>query len=109
MLKLRNARKQEALILATLKALEQVGDEAAVPYVEQLALANPKSPAQYRIRESARECLPYLRSGAAQRQGSQTLLRASSSDAGQQTNVLLRPAVNVSTVEEAQLLRGASE
>lgn len=107
-LRMGNAQKQEALLIAILKALEQVGDEEAVPYVKQLANGQAKTRIQQHVQDRARECLPFLEAGASQRQGSQILLRASSIDATQ-PDVLLRPAAGSSVTEPVQLLRAGKE
>jgi HEAT repeat protein len=107
-LRMGNSRKQEALMVAILKALEQVGDESAVPYVKQLAFGAARTRIQQRVQEKAQECLPFLEVGATQRQGSQTLLRASSVDASQ-PDVLLRSASGAKVVEPTQLLRAGSD
>src|SRR5262249_22079062 len=65
--------KDGALRVAILKALEQIGDERAFPYVQHICLRY--SP--YQVRHAAEECLPYLRLRAAQAHQAQTLLRAS--------------------------------
>ena len=109
MLRMGNAQKHEALIRAILKALEQVGDEAAVPYVKQLASGYAKTRAQQRVQDCAKECLPFLEAGANQRLGSQTLLRASSATGAAQPDILLRPAAEATVSESTQLLRAGSE
>jgi len=61
------------LTLCALRALEQVGDENAIPIVERLA---SMFMSDARIADAARECLPYLRTNVEQSRQSQTLLRA---------------------------------
>lgn len=104
------------LILATLTALEQIGDEKALPIVEQLASSEPLTQnrlgvrkkalriANLEIREAAQNCLPFLRERAAAQKASQELLRASSPD----TNIadLLRPASSQTTAPQ-ELLRAS--
>ena len=94
----------ENLLLAILAALEQVGDEAAVPYVKRLADSRAITREQRRIQQKAEACLPYLESCANQRRGSQTLLRASSIDSTR-PEILLRPASGNTDTEPEQLLR----
>ena len=50
-----------ALVLAILKALEQVGDAKAIPFVEALAAKNDLGATNLEVRRAAKECLPYLR------------------------------------------------
>ena len=90
-LSLANARRDYDLILATLKALEQVGDVSAVGYVQKLVQAQALTAAQRRIVQAAQECLPYLLKRAEANEGSEYLLRAAYGvDAAPET--LLRPA-----------------
>lgn len=107
-LKIGNARHEETLLLAILKALEQVGDEAALPYVQRLVDSQPVTRAQIRVRQKAVECLPFLESGASQRRGHDILLRASSMDSAQ-PEILLRPAASGAITESDQLLRAGIE
>lgn len=104
-LKLENARTQGDLISAILKAFQQVGDSAAIPYVEQLAAASPQSPQEQRIVQEARECLPYLHISAQNHAASHTLLRASSQTDATPENALLRPAREQAESRPEQLLR----
>lgn len=67
---------ETAYILAILKALEQIGTKDSVKPVSQLAGAKPKTDAGCKIRDAARECLPFLQARAEQQEISQTLLRA---------------------------------
>jgi hypothetical protein len=94
------------LILAILRALEQIGDEKAVPYVERLA---EKAGGDRQIRETATACLPYLEARAATQRASRTLLRPSSASAvaTPASNTLLRPAQYSSPTEPEQLLRAS--
>lgn len=102
-LSLGNARKDYDLILATLKALEQVGDMSALGYVQKLAQAQPLTAAQRRVVQAAQDCLPYLLKRAEANEGSQYLLRAAHAiDASPET--LLRPA-SEQNVPQDDLLR----
>ncbi|HZO87572.1 MAG TPA: hypothetical protein VFB38_04475 [Chthonomonadaceae bacterium] len=107
MLKMSYARAQADFILAVLKALEQVGDAAAVPYVARLANSVPHSARQRRVREAAIECLPYLQDRAQQSQMRQTLLRASNVS-GTAPEVLLRPAAGKAGDVPEQMLRASA-
>ena len=86
---------------AILRALEQIGDEKAVPVVEKVARTarNPQ------VRTAAQECLPFLQQRAEQARIEQTLLRASTSTASPDT--LLRPTVATTPTEPQQLLRAS--
>ncbi|HLK56572.1 MAG TPA: hypothetical protein VKU00_08410 [Chthonomonadaceae bacterium] len=103
MLKMSNAVRDRDLLLAILKALQQVGDAMSVPYVQRLANSITLIPSQKQIRQVAEECLPWLTDRAAQKRASDTLLRAAASDP-EDTAVLLRP-VGHSPTEPQQLLR----
>lgn len=89
-------------LLAILKALEQVGDEKAVPYVERLA----RTAKQERLRTAARACLPFLTQRVTQEQVHRTLLRASE-PASIPLDELVRPAGTNAEVAPAQLLRAS--
>jgi hypothetical protein len=104
MLTLTNARQYEECLLAILQALQQIGDETALLYVEQLANAKPASNAERRVCEAAQDCLPFLRERASLTNSSQTLLRASSATATGM-EMLVRPASGVGIEDDKQLLR----
>lgn len=89
------------LKIAILSALEQIGDEKAIPRVEKLA----RSARNLQVRAAAQECLPYLTVRAEQARVEQTLLRASTPAASPDT--LLRPTVAASPTEPQQLLRAS--
>jgi hypothetical protein len=97
------ANRDHALILAILKAMEQVGDPAAVGYVTKLAQSRPLTVAQRRVVQAAKECLPYLQRRADLNENSQFLLRASQAEE-LSPHTLLRPASRQETAPE-QLLR----
>lgn len=102
-------RRNIEFVLATLQALQQVGDATALPTVQKLAESRGRSAAAQRVRAAAQECLPFLQQRAAQAQASQTLLRASDSLAIP-SDTLLRPAQSGNTpVEEKTMLRPAME
>jgi hypothetical protein len=87
------------LVLAILKALEQIGDDRAVLYVEALTVSRDTA-----IREAAVACLPFLKARAEQQRLSQTLLRASRA-ADTTPELLLRPARGTGETDPQQLLR----
>jgi hypothetical protein len=104
MLTLANARTHSKFLVALLTALEQVGDQTAVPYVESLVKTQPLTSQQKKVHEAACHCLPYLQEQARQDQYSQTLLRASSVP-NVSPETLLRPVSSPAGVETAYLLR----
>ena len=93
------------LVLAILKALEQIGDGGALPYVEKLAEGNGQYLAAKdgRVWNAAKACLPFLRERAAQESVSKTLLRPSAEAASPDT--LLRPVTGRTETPPQQLLR----
>jgi len=92
------------LQIAILKALQQVGDEAAVPHVERLAGPSALGFRQKQVQQAAIDCLPFLIDRAAQLRVSQSLLRASSATPSA-TDGLLRPADGDVTGTPDHLLR----
>ena len=97
---------RDALRLAALKALEQVGDSSAIPVVERLANCAPQTPREERIRQAAIECLPMLRANCGEVETARTLLRASQSEDAR-PDTLLRPASGSGQTGSAELLRGS--
>jgi hypothetical protein len=91
-------------LIAALKALEQIGDGEALPFVERLAEGRQRTAGAERVQVAARDCLPYLRLRADKARASQTLLRASSAS-DTPPNLLLRPAQSRDDAEPEQLLR----
>ena len=105
LLTLSNAREQSDLIVAILQAFQQVGDTAAIPYVEQLANATPRSAQERKVVAEAQECLPYLKLCAGNNAASHSLLRPSSmTDLAAEDNLLRAVRENPETRSE-QLLR----
>jgi hypothetical protein len=98
------------LILAVLKALEQIGDEQAVPFVQKLANGEGLAARYSGIREAAQECLPALQQRAERERSRQTLLRAASAS-DTPSDMLLRPASGALEADPQQLHRasGAEE
>ncbi len=80
------------LTLDVLKALQQIGDERAIPIVEELTIQPQFVPSDIalQVQNAAIECLPYLRISAERQKMASTLLRGS----GEPVNpdILLRPA-----------------
>jgi hypothetical protein len=85
-----------------LKALEQVGDPDAIPFVERIIQSKI-----YRVRQAAQECLPYLQARCEEQAKRETLLRASESTGGKEE--LLRVPAQNSDSESEQLLRVSNE
>ncbi|MCW3055439.1 MAG: hypothetical protein JWN14_4609, partial [Chthonomonadales bacterium] len=107
-LTLPNARTQSELMVAILQAFQQVGDNAAIPYVESLAVSKPRTPQEQKVVQEAQECLPYLRLCASNNSASHSLLRASSfTDTA--TDNLLRPSWDNPETRPEQLLRPSDQ
>jgi hypothetical protein len=104
-LTLKNARTHADLIVAILKAFQQVGDTAAIPVVERLANARPFTAQERKIVAEAQECLPYLHLCAVNNSASHSLLRASSQGGAAAADNLLRPAWENPEIRPEQLLR----
>ncbi len=124
--------RNEDLIIAILRAYEQVGDETALPCVESLANETPdtlssaqdsrmsesiitgllgaklKAAPSAHITAAAQSCLSYLRVRVEQQRASQTLLRGASANAVA-PNTLLRPAQASEATHPEQLLRPARD
>ena len=107
MLKVSNARRYAELQVAILKAMEQVGDAAALPYVQNLAKSQAWTQRQRRVVEAANECLPYLEIRARQENHANTLLRPAGIDQSS-ADVLLRPALTPPNEPPEELLRATS-
>lgn len=88
--------------LQTLKALEQIGDESAIPVVQNLA--SPTLNQNTMVQQAASECLEFLRVNAGRQREMQTLLRASAA-ATAAPDTLLRPASGSMDTAPEQLLR----
>lgn len=88
------------LVLAVVKAMEQVGDETAIAPVRHLTKSLWKP-----VREAAQECLPFLYQRANEQRASQGLLRPADNTAT--PDVLLRPAIETPDPPE-QLLRATT-
>jgi hypothetical protein len=90
------------LQIAVLKAMEQVGDEAALPHVEALAEMETKDPERSAVRDAARACLPFLYIHIEQAKIGQELLRAAGDPV---TDHLLVAASGLQQEPKEQLLR----
>ena len=90
--------------VATLKALEQIGDKPEIPLVEKLAEMNARSPDSQRIRDAAMQCLPLLKIRAGLVAEAKTLLRASKSE-NEESGMLLRAATGPDDAKPDELLR----
>lgn len=91
------------LSLVILKALEQIGDASALPYVAQAA----KTARSASVRQAASDCLPYLTQRAKSEHEANSLLRASASIAIPDAT-LLRAAQSLPEAAPQQLLRAAA-
>src|SRR5262249_30449931 len=92
------------LILATLQALEHVGDHKAIPSVRRLIPCPVWLVYSDRIEQAARQCLLALRARNEKQRTRHTLLRAAT-DVATSTEILLRPAQDTGTADRQQLLR----
>lgn len=95
------------LVLAILKAYEQVGDSTAVANVETLSRGTKKWDEASDVVQAARACLPFLQERLRRAEQEQTLLRASD---GNQTapETLLRPAAPTQDAQAETLLRATN-
>lgn len=101
--------KEIALMLAVLKAYEQVGDRRALPFVQKLSVGQGMTYRNQSVQDAACTCLPFLEARIEQEQARQSLLRASDGNAAS-PDVLLRPAEAGVETDPQQLLRaGRSE
>lgn len=98
----------DALRIAALKSLEQVGDSTAVPIVEQLSHIVPHTPREEKLRLAAIECLPMLRANCKEIEAARVLLRASHAEDAR-PDTLLRPASASTETNPAEMLRGADK
>jgi hypothetical protein len=96
----------ESFRIAILKAFEQVGDSSCLAAVQRLADGEVVKEAEARVRDTARECVPFLQARLDQEKAAQSLLRPSA--AGHCSETLLHP-VTASPAEPALLLRATSE
>ncbi|MCW3095243.1 MAG: hypothetical protein JWL77_861 [Chthonomonadaceae bacterium] len=96
---------QSELILAILKAWEQVGDPKAIPAVRSLAEGRGECGQIPEVVQAAKECLPFLQQSLEQRQNDTQLLRSADGNRAPAES-LLRPATSQVSAEPAnQLLR----
>ena len=57
---MRNAARHDRFLISVLRALEQIGDETAIPHVARLANTTSRGPAEQRVAAAAKECLDTL-------------------------------------------------
>jgi hypothetical protein len=100
------SREKNRLVLAILKAYEQVGDGSALPFVERLASGRSAGVSR-EVREAAQACLPFLQERAERERASRELLRAASAS-DTPSDVLLRPAGGTIEADPQQLLRASA-
>ena len=92
------------LKMRALKALEQVGDESAIPALKNMIAA--MYPKNSEVRIAAKHCLEFLKLNADTRRETQTLLRASDATSAVKTDTLLRSASAANTsIPPEELLR----
>ncbi len=107
MLRMRNVHSHYGLLEAILRALQQVGDEAAIPVVERLEKAHAYTSNQKRIKQLAHDTLPLLTTSARNQGASAMLLRASSQNDAP-SDLLLRGAMANNEDAPQQLLRASA-
>lgn len=100
--------REKALVLAVLKALEQVGNREDVKAVERLAQGRGLAAQEKDVQEAAQHCLEFLEVEGQKRRDSQILLRPAQDD-GRAADVLLRPTTAVSDTAPQILLRPAEQ
>lgn len=97
------AKEGLPFFLSLLKALEQVGDEKAIPGVQRIAEAGH---AAHELREAAAQCLPFLEARAASaREGGLLLRAASAAGSAAEQSSLLRAASGTQHTSAQELLR----
>lgn len=101
-----NAAALHTYRLAILKALEQVGDASAIPFVAQLANGKARTANQIALKAAAQECLPLLMVNFGGVEATKTLLRAASPE-NAAPDTLLRPAAFAPDAKPNELLRPA--
>lgn len=99
------------LMAAILKAMEQLGDEKALPNVTRLAAGSTGyTKISGSVQIAARQCLPFLQERVAMRHASAQLLRASTGAEGATCpEELLRPAADSGGTPPDQLLRAGGQ
>ncbi len=97
----------DALRIAALKALEQVGNEKDIPVVEMAANRAPETPGGERVQQAAIDCLPMLMARYNAEEAKKNLLRASQAE-NADPDTLLRPVSGAGQTDGADLLRGAN-
>jgi hypothetical protein len=102
-LSLGDFQQETDLLLAILKALEQIGDAHALPIVTRLASGSSGSKREQQVRAAARACLPFLQAQIKRQRLSETLLRANPSPDAE--HELLRAAAATEETAPQQLLR----
>lgn len=95
------------LVLAILKAYQQVGDSTALANVETLSRGTKKWDEASDVVQAARTCLPFLQAHIAQIEAQQTLLRASA-ESSTAPDILLRPAAPTQDTQSETLLRATN-
>ena len=98
----------DSLRIAAFKALEQVGDSTAIPYVERVAQGRGALWSHEAVRQAARDCLPMLRANYSKVEASRMLLRASQAEKDP-PHLLLRSATGIGYAAPQGLLRGSNE
>ena len=96
-----------SLTVATLKALEQVGDTKALPFVQRLLAGGGHGTTSEQVREAAHHCWPRLQERIAQEDANRTLLRPTQAE-NMPDGTLLRAAHSSQCTEVQDLLRAST-
>ncbi len=103
----RPPRVEEAqFLVAALGALEQIGDERALPYVEGIAQQAPRSAEEHRVVTAASDSLPALQQRVQNQREAARLLRPAAAPA-EGADTLLRPTYGPGETDPALLLRAS--
>lgn len=98
------SRHGSHLTVPILRALQHIGDESVIPYLEKLVESDFLP-----VQEAAIDCLEYLRLHAGERRQGEMLLRASDNASTVAPETLLRPALPVNGIASEQLLRSVEK
>jgi hypothetical protein len=91
---------------AVLKALEQVGDDKALPLVRKIAELDARAPDQEQMKSLAQDCLPALEDRLDRERPGNTLLRPAGMEGVEN---LLRAVQPGASIDTSQLLRSVND
>jgi hypothetical protein len=99
-----SAYSRSRFLVTVLKALEQIGDSAAVPFVTRIANMQPSTDREQELCNAATDCLPFLLQRSRLNETSHSLLRASAATAAG-ADELMRAASAAPAADPDELLR----